>query len=276
MKKALIVLLIPWIFASLYAPVILNISVPKSGTWMLSKAVGLIANKQAFIFPIALKDASRYYQLSLSELEQGLDENIIRNSHLIFKPEYEAFFQNKNVKIFFILRDPRDQLVSQAFYMLKNGSYDGSTFDKLLFALIGDDAESPVFGTYHFQDIPLSYQLSKKYISHVKRFYEAFLPWLASSICYTTTFEKLVGAAGGGTDRAQLQELQNIAKHLEISLTEEQMQVIGWKIFGGSLTFREGKIGSWKKYFTEEHKRAFKAVAGDLLIALGYEKDLHW
>ena len=43
-----------------------------------------------------------------------------------------------------------------------------------------------------------------------------------------------------------------------------------------SPTFRSGKTGEWKKYFTEEHKKLFNDVAGDLLIRLGYEKDIHW
>jgi sulfotransferase 6B1 len=39
-----------------------------------------------------------------------------------------------------------------------------------------------------------------------------------------------------------------------------------------SPTFRSGKTGEWKKHFTDEHKKIFKEVAGDLLL-LGYEKD---
>ena len=43
-----------------------------------------------------------------------------------------------------------------------------------------------------------------------------------------------------------------------------------------SPTFRSGKTGEWKNYFTEEHTRIFKDVAGDLLIRLGYEKNRDW
>ncbi len=43
-----------------------------------------------------------------------------------------------------------------------------------------------------------------------------------------------------------------------------------------SPTFRSGKTGEWKKYFTDEHKKIFKEVAGDLLVKLGYEKDNAW
>ncbi len=43
-----------------------------------------------------------------------------------------------------------------------------------------------------------------------------------------------------------------------------------------SPTFRSGKTGEWKNHFTDEHKKIFKDVAGDLLIKLGYEKDNDW
>jgi hypothetical protein len=43
-----------------------------------------------------------------------------------------------------------------------------------------------------------------------------------------------------------------------------------------SPTFRSGKTGEWKKYFTEEHKELFKKVGGELLVKLGYEKDFNW
>ncbi len=40
--------------------------------------------------------------------------------------------------------------------------------------------------------------------------------------------------------------------------------------------YRKGVAGDWKNHFTEEDKRAFKALAGDMLIRLGYEKDMSW
>ena len=43
-----------------------------------------------------------------------------------------------------------------------------------------------------------------------------------------------------------------------------------------SHTYRSGGKQKWKKYFTEKHKKAFKEIAGDLLIKLGYEKDFNW
>ena len=40
--------------------------------------------------------------------------------------------------------------------------------------------------------------------------------------------------------------------------------------------FRKGIAGDWKNVFTEQDKQDFKAVAGDLLIELGYEEDSNW
>jgi uncharacterized coiled-coil protein SlyX len=40
--------------------------------------------------------------------------------------------------------------------------------------------------------------------------------------------------------------------------------------------FRKGVAGDWKTVFTEEDKRVFKQIAGNLLIELGYEKDNNW
>jgi hypothetical protein len=40
--------------------------------------------------------------------------------------------------------------------------------------------------------------------------------------------------------------------------------------------YRKGIAGDWKNHFTAEDKRIFKDLAGDMLIRLGYEKDLDW
>ena len=40
--------------------------------------------------------------------------------------------------------------------------------------------------------------------------------------------------------------------------------------------YRKGIAGDWVNHFSEADKRQFKELAGDLLIELGYEKDLDW
>jgi hypothetical protein len=43
-----------------------------------------------------------------------------------------------------------------------------------------------------------------------------------------------------------------------------------------SPTFRSGKIGGWQAQFSPENKTLFKEIAGDLLVRLGYEQDNDW
>jgi hypothetical protein len=40
--------------------------------------------------------------------------------------------------------------------------------------------------------------------------------------------------------------------------------------------YRKGIAGDWKNHFGDEEKRVFKDLAGDMLVRLGYEKDLAW
>jgi hypothetical protein len=40
--------------------------------------------------------------------------------------------------------------------------------------------------------------------------------------------------------------------------------------------YRKGIAGDWKNHFDDGEKQIFKEVAGDMLIRLGYEKDLNW
>lgn len=102
-------------------------------------------------------------------------------------------------------------------------------------------------------------------------------------------FEDLVGSDGGGSNESQKELLQKIGQHIGLNLTSKEIQALSDNIFGNKAdpfgkgdfanyqsTFREGKIGSWKNAFKEVHKEAFKKRLGQALIALGYEKDLHW
>lgn len=112
----------------------------------------------------------------------------------------------------------------------------------------------------------------------VADFYNLYLPWMNEPYVYTTSFEKLVGPRGGGSYDIQIQEIMNIAKHINFLITEEQARKIATQLFGGTGTFREGKIGAWKKEFSPENLTLFKSNQDNMqmLVDLGYEKDFNW
>ena len=74
-----------------------------------------------------------------------------------------------------------------------------------------------------------------------------------------------------------MREIRRVADHLGVSLDDARIAEIAEHLYHRrSRTFRRGLIGDWQRYFTPEHREAFKAVAGQLLIDLGYETDLEW
>jgi hypothetical protein len=83
-------------------------------------------------------------------------------------------------------------------------------------------------------------------------------------------------ARKGGSAEKQYQGILAAAKHIGVSLTEEQVITVGEKMFGTGKTFRKGMIGGWRNYFDEELKDIFKQNAGQYLMTLGYETDLSW
>ena len=73
---------------------------------------------------------------------------------------------------------------------------------------------------------------------------------------------------------------KNILKIIEQSKGKGTMkenmnaaQILPW---GHSSNFRSGKIGNWKSEFSDTHINRCKNLMGEILIELGYEKDLNW
>ena len=54
--------------------------------------------------------------------------------------------------------------------------------------------------------------------------YQKYIPWLYALHICALKFEDLVGPKGGGNLEAQYNTIKRIAEHLEISLTEKQLQ----------------------------------------------------
>ena len=110
--------------------------------------------------------------------------------------------------------------------------------------------------------------------SNIADRFKPYLGWLDHSEVLTIHFEDLIHDRPAALTRIMDHLLtrfplpvtrQLILDSLETSINPKK-----------SPTFRSGKTGEWKKHFTDENKKIFKEVAGDLLVKLGYEKDDNW
>lgn len=247
-------------------PGIIAASIPKCGTHLLTKLLGKFGFKEQGV------RMSSTVSMDYQNL-QGLSGKNYFSTHLRAPLDEADMHRALQHKVIFISRDPRDQVVSFAYFMKRYCDLwiDGNLpINELISKLIVDFS---IYYTHHASAIndPVL-----KDIGSVKNFYDLYKGWRNCLGVYATTFEKLVGAKGGGSDSEQYQEIANIAGYLDLNLDRLEIEMIQADLFGGTNTFRLGQIGGWKKYFTHEDKEIFKQVAGQLLIDLGYEQDLNW
>lgn len=269
------------IFSALQIAAVPNwcaLTLPKSGTNLILKLCKLLAGnpKQTHMHISALNSSiENKDRLNLSDSSPSkpslklywghawnISKNGITSSSLSPNGQRLDILIHNRAKLLLIVRDPREHLVSLLRSLRKplNAKtllWAIKNFPNLLKLQTAD----PSF--LHYKDITECYR--------------AYLQWHhAYSDTYVTHFEKLVGDKGGGDSAMQTEEIQRIANFLEISLDQNQITDIAHNLFGGTSTFKQGKIDSWKKYFTPQVKTLFKKVAGQLLIDLGYETDFNW
>lgn len=84
-----------------------------------------------------------------------------------------------------------------------------------------------------------------------------------------TSYERLVGAAGGGDDREQLAAVRTAMLHFGVA--GDPQQIANQLYSTDTRTFRKGNIASWKDEFSAPQLAAFDAKYRDILTLYGYE-----
>jgi sulfotransferase family protein len=81
---------------------------------------------------------------------------------------------------------------------------------------------------------------------------------------------RLAGFLGADTSEKAVQQAVGSASFEKLSKGRKRGQE------DVSSFYRKGVAGDWNNYFTERDKEIYKEEAGELLIRLGYERDLDW
>lgn len=260
---------------------LLAISMPKCGTHLLDRLVAGLTGCE--------RSEESMRTLSVCEAERILNrhENTqgrYLRGHQVYTFEIERMLSSRGVRIVFIIRDPRDLVVSHAHWVTsdQHGSQSNRLFYKSLSSLdqrimtsICGRPEGWNEGKPSKDElISLQYHGVRE---HIGLRLGRYLPWLSCESVCTVKFERLVGSRGGGTAQMQEEEVRRVADFLGVELSPKAMSSLLGKIFDpSSKTFRRGQIGSWKEEFNELHKLVFKTVAGAELIELGYESGFDW
>ena len=90
-------------------------------------------------------------------------------------------------------------------------------------------------------------------------------------------FEDLVGEAGGGSRDVQDATVEAVARHVGRPLDPARVRAVADRVWSDkSSTFRLGRVGGWREHLTADHVLLFKQVAGEQLVAFGYESGRDW
>jgi len=250
------------------APPVLANSMPKAGTNLLLRVLYLMP-------PLHRKFNRTLFNTDFDRLDKQLKRvhsGQIVAGHLYYTPELATVLRDLHMKHVFIVRDPRDIAVSNYVYITYkdqnhrlhryfNDSLH-SDEERLMASIVGIEANK-------LSDNLESFSINK----HTTQ----YMPWIDNQDCLTVKFEDLIGSKGGGDKERQVNVLTTIANYLSLDLEVPQIAKLATQAFDtSSRTFFKGSIGSWKKHFTTEHRKAFKSTGGETLIKLGYESNMEW
>lgn len=253
------------------APPVFGNSKPKSGSHLLLQVLAGLTQIMPYAYVAAepvrtiTKDGRRRTGEEILDDLRRIPKGVIGWGYLEASPENTAFLCRPDRVNYFIYRDPRDMLVSQVYFATDMYEEHGMhAYYKSL----------PDFGSRLKAAITGVDQDGLKMVS-VKQRYEGVFRWLEQPHVLCIRFEDLVDHRDAALD-SMLDQVKRTGypiptprpRCLEVLTTAIQPKK--------SRTYRSGKTGGWREHFTDEHKKLFKDMAGDLLVRLGYEKSNDW
>lgn len=251
-------------------PVLAN-SFPKSGTHLLVQFVEGLPNRINYGAFLASTTSSFQFRERSPEntcrfIRRFVPGEIVRG-HLYYDAQYAEALARQNAVNYFIYRDPRDVVVSEAHYLREMNRWHrlAPYFRKL--PSIDEAIKLSITG---FRP-PVPGIVYPDIAARFARYHG----WLNHPECLSMRFEDLRSERREELSR-QMAEFYaaRCGGNLDIEATAGSM--IASVDPHKSHTFRSGKKAGWEREFTPEHRKLFDSIAGDLLIELGYESNHDW
>lgn len=251
-------------------PVLAN-SFPKSGTHLLVQIADALpgsANYGAFLGSktSSFQMRERSPENTCRFIRRFVPGEVVRG-HLYYDPLYAEELARRNTVHYFVYRDPRAVVVSDAHYLREMNRWHrlakyfrraATIDDAISLAITGLDP--PVPGL----DFP-----------NIAARFGRYRGWLNHPDCMTIRYEDLISDSRESVIRRMAEHYaKRCGTRLDIDACVAVMA--GAIAPTKSHTFRSGKKSGWRREFTAEHRRLFDQLAGDLLIELGYERDRSW
>ena len=228
------------------------VSIPKAGTHLLYELAKALGYQEGIELP-EFPNGQTWYCVEYSNSHTvAADFFVDTVRRAPFGNRHHPFMRSPTL---FIYRHPLDILVSEAHYYHR----DGKT------AFAGRLSE------YDLNERLTRLLDDNWLIGSLRDRIGGFLPWLEFPNVISLSFEELVGAAGGGSEEAQLQLIWSIQLKLQVP---GEPKHIATKVFNtDSATFRSGQIGGYRMHLPVRSMTDFAKENADILEQLGYPLD---
>jgi hypothetical protein len=184
--------------------------------------------------------------------------NTCLTGHAAYSDQLMDSLRDQQIKVIQIVRDPRDVVVSLAYWIEKQPHY--YAYAGLVHLNIQERMQAIITG----------FQSGEVRIESMATVLDRSFGWITRPHdVLVVRFENLVGSHGGGTDEAQHREIAKIAGWVGKEIGNPNS--ISEQLFGGTKTFRRGGIGAWETEFSAETKKLFDEVVGERLLHWGYK-----
>ena len=236
-------------------------SIPKSGTHIVFECLKALGYAEPPSLDLPDFDAP---------LADGVFYNLQHMPISCLSSPYQRFPQfiqslSRSVTVF-IVRDPRDVVVSLAYYLAAQTDYHITT------SLFREMPVRERVGRVINGEYPIPIYLNR-YLNlngSIRELLAPYLPWWSDTFpnVWRMRYEDIIGADGGGDTGRQLQTIWELQLALHVPGQPGDYRD---RIFSrNALTFRRGQIGDYLIDFDKDHHGLFERTAGDLLGTLGY------
>lgn len=274
-------------------PILFANAFPKSGTHLLTQVLlgftkigpAVDSGLPAIVTYEGDTGRERSQEEILKDLQLLLPGDIAYG-HLHARPEIIDWVCRDGFMPFFLLRDPRDVVVSHVHYVtgmqtghILHDYYNQSLKDfneRLQTSILGiQNTNSLKTLAEYTQQNNLHIGNNASLLPNIYQRFKPYLGWLSQPAVLTLRFEDFIDRRSD-TLNAILEHALKQGYPLNCN-HDQAIHALEKSINPKtSPTFRSGKVGSWRGAFSEEHKQIFKQISADLLVQLGYEQDDQW
>ncbi|MEJ2596856.1 MAG: sulfotransferase domain-containing protein [Anaerolineales bacterium] len=252
-------------------PAVLGNAMPKSGSHLIIQVLQGLTRIGPFVnpgFPPVNRSGTNA-KLSMEAILVKLKRmrpGDIAYGYLAARQPYIDVLAQPNRATVFVFRDPRDVIISHVFYATE--MHPGHGMHRYYTEVLENMEQRIDAAIQGVQELDSE-------LRSVRTKFQAYLGWLEQPDVLCLRFEELILEREAALGRI-LDYLQERGFTPEVE-RERAIELLKDAIAPRkSGTFRKGQPGNWQEHFTQATKAHFKAIAGDLLIQLGYERDNDW